>query len=168
MLAEIEGFAMRRITDFEKALEENRLGRFASRSSAEQPIEIVDPPGIPPLEGARALTRILLAATPHSSGCRCSASRRSDARNRALSPQATDCCRTFRRRFRRRHRGTLASWWQELLGVEAGWTGRRLLCARRSFPGRRAPVCQDQEDLAGQTWNLPYYLKRAPCASLRM
>ena len=31
ILAEIDGFAMRRIADFEKALEENRLGRFASR-----------------------------------------------------------------------------------------------------------------------------------------
>jgi acyl transferase domain-containing protein/thioesterase domain-containing protein/acyl carrier protein len=117
VLAEIEGFAMRRITDFEKALEENRLGRFASRSSAEQPIEIVDRPGIPPLEGARALTQILLSATPTAVVAVAQLLEELDARKRMPSPRAITAA-VSGTASGEGIEGTLASWWQELLGVE--------------------------------------------------
>ncbi len=155
ILAEIDGFAMRRIADFEKALEENRLGRFASRSNADQPIEIKDPPGIPPQEGARALTRILLSATPTAVVAVAQPPEEFDARDRLPSPRVT-AAPASTAAFSGAASGegieaTLASWWQELLGVEQVRTGRRFLCAGRSFSGRRAPVCQDQEDLAGRS-----------------
>ncbi len=118
VLAEIEGFAMRRITDFEKALEENRLGRFASRSSAEQPIEIVNHPGILPLEGARALTRILQAATPTAMIAVAQPPEDPESRNRALAPQATTAAALSGAAQGEDIESTLAAWWQELLGVE--------------------------------------------------
>ena len=122
VLAEIEGFAMRRITDFEKALEENRLGRFTSRSAAEQPIDIVERPGIPPLEGARALTRILLSATPTAVVAVAQPPEELDVRNRMPSPRETAASASTAALSGAATgediEGTLASWWQELLGVE--------------------------------------------------
>ena len=119
VLAEIDGFAMRRITDFEKALEENRLGRFATRSIAEQPIEVRDLPGIPPLEGARALTRILLAATPTAVVAVAQPLEELDARNRLrVSTAAASTAASSDAASGGSIEATLASWWQELLGVE--------------------------------------------------
>ena len=101
VLAEIEGFAMRRIADFEKALEENRLGSHASRSAAEQPIEIVEWPGIPPLEGARGS----YAHSARGNSNSCSRRRSTTGAVGRRQPSAVDtgnscheCCRTFRGR----------------------------------------------------------------------
>ena len=122
VLAEIDGFAMRRITNFAKALEENRSGRFASRSNAEQLIEIKDPPGIPPQEGVRVLTRILLSATPTAVVAVAQPPEELDAYNRLPSPRASAAAASTAA-FSGAASGegveaTLASWWQELLGVE--------------------------------------------------
>ena len=122
VLAEIEGFAMRRIGDFAKVLEENRLARYAAHTGGEQPIEIVDRPRIPPLEGARALTRILLAATPTAVVAVAQPPEELDARNRTPSPRANEATAHHPALSGAAPgegvEGTLASWWQELLGVE--------------------------------------------------
>jgi acyl transferase domain-containing protein/thioesterase domain-containing protein/acyl carrier protein len=123
VLAEIEGFAMRRIGNFEKALEENRLGRSTSRSSAERPIEIVERPGITPLKGAQALTRILLAATPTAVVVVAQPPTELETRDRTQSPHAATNAAGHstlpgNAPANEGVEGTLASWWQDLLGVE--------------------------------------------------
>ena len=120
VLAEIEGFAMRRIGDFAKVLEENRLARFAAHAGGEQPIEIADRPGIQPQEGARILTRILLAATPTAVVAVAQPLGELDAHNRTQSPQAAVASQTTRPEAAPGGsiEATLALWWQELLGVE--------------------------------------------------
>ena len=63
MIAEIDGFAMRRIVDPAKALADGH------ESAGTGPDSLIDVPartGIQPGEGAKALTRILLSATPNS------------------------------------------------------------------------------------------------------
>ena len=64
VLLEIEGFTMRRIDDPAKATERCWAAHDAALSGGEQPIEIADHHGITPLDGARALTRMLMAKTP--------------------------------------------------------------------------------------------------------
>lgn len=125
VLAEIEGFAMRRIGNFAKVLEENRLARFAAHTGGEQPIEIGERPGIPPLEGAQALTRILQAATPTAVAAVAQAPEELAKRNQR--PQAADAAARQSTGSGLVHsavapgddiESTLAAWWQELLGVE--------------------------------------------------
>ena len=117
-LAEIEGFAMRRIGDPAKALKENAIALEAARSGGEQPIEIADGPGIPPLEGARALTRILLANTPSAVVVLSQPLKDIDNRNPNSSAAATIATAPKPAQPAEGVEGTLAAWWQDLLGVE--------------------------------------------------
>ncbi|MGA3265029.1 MAG: SDR family oxidoreductase, partial [Terracidiphilus sp.] len=117
VLAEIEGFAMRRIADYAKALE-NGLARDVARSGGEQPIEIAARHGIQPQEGARALTRILLAATPTAVVAVAQPLEELDTRSRTPSPRAAAAAAPDAAPPGEGVEGTLASWWQDLLGVE--------------------------------------------------
>ena len=116
VLAEIEGFGMRRIADYAKALE-NGLARDAARSGGEQPIEIAARHDIPPREGARALTRILLAATPTAVAAVAQPLEELDTRSRTPSPRVTAAAPDAVPPGEGVE-ATLASWWQDLLGVE--------------------------------------------------
>lgn len=118
VLAEIEGFAMRRIADPAKATEENAPARDAALPDGDQPIESFDLSGIPPLDGARALTRILLARTPLAVVAVSQPLEELDNRNATPSPRAIDAAAPNAALGSKDLEGTLAVWWQELLGVE--------------------------------------------------
>jgi amino acid adenylation domain-containing protein len=117
VLAEIEGFAMRRIADPAKATEENAPARNAAHPDGDQPIDFFDPSGILPLDGARALTRILLARTPLAVVAVSQPLEELDNRNVTPSPRAIDTAPNAALGSMDLE-GTLAIWWQELLGVE--------------------------------------------------
>ncbi len=116
VLAEIEGFSVRRIADPVRAMKESGPAYQASRSSGEQPIEIVPRPGISPLEGARILTRILLADAPTSVVVlphpleASESSAPAPPHEPVASPVSVATAESIE--------PTLAGWWQELLGVD--------------------------------------------------
>jgi acyl transferase domain-containing protein/thioesterase domain-containing protein len=115
VLAEIEGFAMRRIRDVAKTLENVEPSASAIRSAA-QSRKIESRPGIAPSEGVRVLTQLLLAEIPVVVAARAQQVEEFDAIAAEPAPPraegnvppsgATDIDLT------------LATWWQELLGVE--------------------------------------------------
>jgi len=117
VLGEIEGFAMRRIADPEKTLAEGGI-RGGAGSEPDHLIDIPPRMGISPLEGARALTRILLSATPHSIAVlpepppelAPSPAAPAQAVRPAPAPVSTAPAESIE--------ATLIAWWQELLGVE--------------------------------------------------
>lgn len=117
VLGEIEGFAMRRITDPDKTLAQGEI----RNSAASEPDHLIDVParaGISPAEGTRALTRILLSATEHSVvalpapplGIEAAAAGLPPTFNPAPAPTLAPPAESIE--------GTLIAWWQELLGVE--------------------------------------------------
>jgi len=116
VLAEIEGFSMRRITDPERAMEESGPADEAGHSSGEQAIEIVPRPGISPIEGARTLTRILLADAPTAVVVLAQpleaieSSAPTPPRKPTAEPASIAAAESIE--------STLAGWWQELLGVD--------------------------------------------------
>lgn len=112
VVAEIEGFAMRRIGDPSKASEKQSSGRFQGHS-VDELLERADHSDIAPNEGACALTRILLAATPSSVVAVPQLLDLVNSRNAVALPQKTSAA------ARVESVGTtLRSWWQELLGVD--------------------------------------------------
>ena len=84
----------------------------------DQPIESFDLSGIPPLEGARALTRILLSRTPLAVVAVSQPLEELDNRDVTPSPRAIDAAAPNAALESKDLEGTLAVWWQELLGVE--------------------------------------------------
>jgi acyl transferase domain-containing protein/thioesterase domain-containing protein/acyl carrier protein len=117
VLAEIEGFSMRRVADPAKAPEENASAHDAALSRGEQPIEAFDPSGIPPPEGARALTRILLARTPLAVVAVSQPLEELNDRNVTPSSGATNST-TASSAPTEGIEATLAGLWQDLLGVD--------------------------------------------------
>ena len=118
VLAEIEGFAMRRIADPAKVPEENTPVRDAALPGGEQAIESFDLSGIPSLDGARALTRILLARTPLAVVVVSQLLEELDNRSVTPSPRAIDTAPPSAAPTTGDVEGTLAGWWQDLLGVD--------------------------------------------------
>jgi acyl transferase domain-containing protein/thioesterase domain-containing protein/acyl carrier protein len=118
LLAEIEGFSMRRVADPAKAPEENLPVRGAAGASIEQPIESFDRTGIPPLEGARALIRVLQAAAPRAIVAVSEPIENLDHRDLTPSPTAAVLVQASSAQPAEGIEGTLAAWWQDLLGVE--------------------------------------------------
>jgi acyl transferase domain-containing protein/thioesterase domain-containing protein len=118
VLAEIEGFAMRRVADPAKASEEITPSRDAALRGGEQPIEVFDPSGILPLDGGRALTRILLARTPLALLAVSQPLEDLDERNVSPMPRADAAAAPSATPNSEGVEDTLAGWWQELLGVE--------------------------------------------------
>jgi len=115
VLAEIEGFSMRRIADPSVALENKVAVRDDSRSAGELPIEIPALPGISPREGARALVRILLASTPTAV---VAVAQPLDELNAGSTGTATKAIAHQAAPASEGIEGTLISWWEDLLGVE--------------------------------------------------
>jgi acyl transferase domain-containing protein/thioesterase domain-containing protein len=119
VLVEIEGFTMRRIGDSAKAAEENAQPPGAAYSEEQQPIDTDHRPRIQPLDGARALTRILMAKTPSAVVVLAHPFEDLVARNAVASalpaaaatpPSAAEPVEGLE--------ATLAGWWQDMLGVE--------------------------------------------------
>jgi thioesterase domain-containing protein/acyl carrier protein len=115
VLAEIEGFAMRRIADPAKVMEDAGPPRDAARSGAAQLIEVAPRLGIPPLQGARTLARILCAATPPVIAVVPEPLKELAGAASAPLPRAADAAPAS---GAENIEATLASWWQELLGVD--------------------------------------------------
>ncbi len=126
VLAEIEGFAMRRIADAGKAMEEGSI-RADAKAAGDQVIEIASRPGISPDAGARALVHILNSTTPtvlvavpepialadFGEPDRSAASQTMQATATA-APTPAPAVATGSGNIE----ATLTAWWQELLGVE--------------------------------------------------
>ena len=117
VLAEIEGFAMRRIADPTKTPEESTPAHNAALAGGDQPIESFALSGIRPLYGARALTRILLASTPLAVVAVSQPLEDLDNRSVTSTPRAIDAASSAAPTSEGVE-GTLANWWQDLLGVE--------------------------------------------------
>ena len=116
ILAEVEGFAMRRITDPARAIEHAGAAREQTRAGGEQPIEIVSRPGISPSAGVRILTQILLSetriavVTPQAIGESSSAACAPNLQRAEAAPSSGRQAESIE--------STLAAWWQDLLGVD--------------------------------------------------
>lgn len=117
VLAEIEGFAMRRIADPTKPPEESKRVGNAAVPGGVNPIESFHPSGISPLDGARALTSILLARTPPAVVVVSQPLEDLANRNVTPSPPVIDAVSSAAPASESVE-GTLATWWQDLLGVE--------------------------------------------------
>jgi thioesterase domain-containing protein/NAD(P)-dependent dehydrogenase (short-subunit alcohol dehydrogenase family) len=119
VIAEIEGFAMRRIpNDLTRSLYE-RGGASDTPAAGERLIEILDRPAIAPAEGVRALTRILQSRAPLAvvvvpqplnliAESTPTAVLRTATTAPAVQPAATG----------ESIEATLIFWWRDLLGVE--------------------------------------------------
>jgi acyl transferase domain-containing protein/thioesterase domain-containing protein len=118
LLAEIEGFAMRRIADFARASQENALARNAALAGGDQLIETGGRPGISPLDGTRALTKILMTGTPRAVIATTQALHDFDTRNSNPLPAAGVRTAPDPASGSRNLESTLAAWWQEMLGVK--------------------------------------------------
>ena len=145
VLAEIEGFSVRRIADAVRTMEGKSAVSEAARSGVEQPILIAPRPGVPPLEGARILTRILLTDAP--TGVIAVPQPLEEQKNSMETPAPHKPAAATDSAGAESVESTLAGWWQELLGVEQIRSRRQLLRTRRSLPCRRPFARQDQEDL---------------------
>jgi acyl transferase domain-containing protein/thioesterase domain-containing protein len=119
VLAEIEGFAMRRIADPTKSTEGNVSARGIALPGGDQTVESFDVSGIPPLYGARALTRILMASAPLAVVAVSEPIEDLDSRNGTPSPRTIAAAVTPGGAPKSEElESTLVAWWQELLGVE--------------------------------------------------
>jgi thioesterase domain-containing protein/acyl carrier protein len=118
VLAEIEGFSMLRVTDPAKAPEERPSVRGAKVAPGEQPIEAYYSSGIPPHEGVRALVRILQTETPPAIVVL--GQPLEDLGNGSItsSPVHSIPAEAGTSKSARGIEAALATWWQELLGVE--------------------------------------------------
>jgi acyl transferase domain-containing protein/thioesterase domain-containing protein len=113
VLAEIEGFTLRRLDDPAKAAERSMWAKDVSGFGGEQFVESYDHGGIEPLDGARALTLLLGAEIPPAVVATARPLDGLGARDLAPTPRA-DAPAAPSKSVER----TLADWWQEMLGVE--------------------------------------------------
>ncbi|HEY1904169.1 MAG TPA: SDR family NAD(P)-dependent oxidoreductase [Terracidiphilus sp.] len=118
VLAEIEGFAMRRIADFGKTSQENAALHDAAQPSREQFIGIPDHPGIAPLDGGRALTKILMSGSPQAVIVVAEPFQDLATYNAPRLPSTMIADKPKAPLPSKDVEDTLASWWQELLGVD--------------------------------------------------
>ncbi len=118
VLAEIEGFGARRIANAAQALQEGVGVLRHSQGSEQQPVEIPDPSGIKPIEGARALVNILSVAGPRNVIVVAEPLRELNEIKPALSSQAAQTPTVKTVREDGTIEGVLAGWWRDLLGVD--------------------------------------------------
>ncbi len=118
VLVEIEGFTMRRIDDPGKAAEENMRAPVTSASGAELQNEAAESHGIMPLDGAQALTRLLMTKTPPAIVVMAETLEESELRKGPALPQTAGTAVKYAAPPIMGVEDTLASWWQELLGVD--------------------------------------------------
>jgi acyl transferase domain-containing protein/acyl carrier protein len=118
VLAEIEGFSARRIAGPLKVLDERlRLG-IENRSGGEQPTEITDRPGINPVDGVRALVRILSLRAPRAVIVVSEPLVELAKSSLAPSPRSVELSAPDTEFPAESVESTLAAWWREMLGVD--------------------------------------------------
>jgi acyl transferase domain-containing protein/acyl carrier protein len=117
VLAEVEGFSLRRIADPMKSLQESVLHHGISGSVREQPMEDFDLRGIRPMDGVRALIRILSVKTPH--GVIAVSQPLSEMHRSKITPsrQTTGTVSIGSALATESMEETLIAWWRESLGV---------------------------------------------------
>ncbi len=118
VLVEIEGFTMRRIDDPSKAAEENLRAPSATLFDGDSAFESATKRGIDPVVGARVLTRLLMTKTPLAVVAVAEPIEESESRKAPQSPRPTGTPAPETLSPGVSVEGTLASWWQDLLGVE--------------------------------------------------
>jgi acyl transferase domain-containing protein/thioesterase domain-containing protein len=118
VLAEIEGFAMRRIANLAKALKENEADRDAGRAGRVEPIDAHAPAGIDPQEGARALMRILAHKTPASVVVVPEPLALDDNHADVVTAVSLSNAKSSSTPADASIEGSLALWWRDLLGVD--------------------------------------------------
>ena len=116
VLAEIEGFSARRITDPAKTLRADDAVSNQERAGGELLIETGERPGIDPLQAAREFVRIVSAKTPRAVIALGEALEAQKPRNAAPDVQAAELPDS--RPAGREVEEVLARWWHEMLGVE--------------------------------------------------
>ncbi len=117
VLAEIEGFSMRRITDPVKALAEGAWAGDNLHTHGQGPIEIPDHAGILPSDGVRALVRILSTKSPRAVIAVSRPLGDLDHASRVTLAQDVGEAAHELARSNETIEGTLAAWWREMLGV---------------------------------------------------
>jgi acyl transferase domain-containing protein/thioesterase domain-containing protein len=115
VLAEIEGFSMRRIANFERTLQDNAPVVDSDGVAGEEFIEVHADRGIVPLDGARALTAILMSKTPRAV---VAVSEPIETTPAAPTQPAAATPKPVEPAANKDIEATLASWWQEMLGVD--------------------------------------------------
>jgi len=116
VLAEIEGFSARRITDPAKTLRADDAVSNQERAGGELLIETGERPGIDPLQAAREFVRIVSAKTPRAVIALGEALEAQKPRNAAPDVQAAELPDS--RPAGGEVEEVLARWWHEMLGVE--------------------------------------------------
>jgi acyl transferase domain-containing protein/thioesterase domain-containing protein len=118
VLVEIEGFTMRRIGDPAKAAEEKARPPGAPYSEGQQAMDTDYRPRIQPLDGARALTRILMAKTPLAVVVLAQPLEDLVAQNAVSSPLPVATTPPSAAEPDEGVEATLAGWWRDMLGVD--------------------------------------------------
>ena len=150
VLVEIEGFSARRIADPLKTLEECALAESGVHVGGERPIEVLHRSGLESAEGARALVRILSAATPRaviavsepldlSKGIYPISAARAPSAATPKTPLSGETVES-----------TLAAWWQEILGVDPVGPGDDFFNLGGHFLVGGSTSRQGEEDLSGR------------------
>ena len=104
---------MRRMEDADKAADTKSRTTNAAHSQADEPIEVAEPVEIQPLEGAQALTRLLMSKTPSAIVVLAQPPEELAVRSPAPAPLPVTTVPSSGG-----VEGTLSAWWQEMLGVE--------------------------------------------------
>ncbi len=117
LLAEIEGFSARRIADASKAFLDGSSAQQLVPQGAEQTLEVIERPGIRPLDGARAVTQILAAATPRAVIAVSEPLDLHDNLKQVSVPQTAAAVTVKATLPGEGIESTLAGWWREILGV---------------------------------------------------
>jgi acyl transferase domain-containing protein/thioesterase domain-containing protein len=115
VLAEIEGFSMRRIANFVRMLQDNAPVVDSDGVAGEELIEVHADRAIGPQDGARALTAILLSKTPRAV---VAVSEPIETAPAASKQPAATTPKPVEPAENKDIEATLASWWQEMLGVD--------------------------------------------------
>jgi acyl transferase domain-containing protein len=118
VLAEIEGFSVRRISDPMKTLGEGALTRDNQHLRGEALIEISDQRGILPVDGVRALMRILSTKTPRAVIAVAQPLTELDHSRQIPPVQSIGTASSYIDTSNETIESTLAAWWREMLGVE--------------------------------------------------
>ena len=113
VIIDIEGSTMRRMEDADKAADTKSRTTNAAHSQADEPIEVAEPVEIQPLEGAQALTRLLMSKTPSAIVVLAQPPEELAVRSPAPAPLPVTTVPSSGG-----VEGTLSAWWQEMLGVE--------------------------------------------------
>ena len=111
-IAEIEGFAMRRIANAAGAMEESGSAYDAARAGGREPLAITPRAGIAPHEGVRMLTQLLSVQTPATVAVVAQPLDEPPLDEPATEPQPATTASGSED-----IEAALAGWWRELLGV---------------------------------------------------